>query len=130
MRPHLASLIDEWRANGSQTAVVRYSGNRAIRTSYSQLYELATRFAYLLYQRGISAGERVVLWGQNSAEWIAAFFGCVLRGVLVVPLDRAGSAEFARRVIVFRDGRIRKDEPTTARPRAEEVLATLPALDD
>jgi long-chain acyl-CoA synthetase len=106
MRPHLASLIDAWRANGSQTAVVKYSGNRAIRTSYSELYELATRFGHLLDQRGIGAGERVVLWGQNSAEWIAAFFGCVLRGVLVVPLDTAGSAEFARRVILETQSRL------------------------
>ncbi|HEX7158610.1 MAG TPA: AMP-binding protein, partial [Edaphobacter sp.] len=124
MRPHLASLIDEWRANGSQTAVVRYSGNRSIRTSYSQLYELATRFAHLLDQRGIGAGERVVLWGQNSAEWIAVFFGCVLRGVLVVPLDTAGSAEFARRVMVETQPRL----VTGDRSLLEQVADLAPTL--
>jgi putative ABC transport system ATP-binding protein len=39
-------------------------------------------------------------------------------------------AQFAKRVIVFRDGRIRKDDPVTVRPRAREVLETMPTLED
>lgn len=39
-------------------------------------------------------------------------------------------AQFAKRVLVFRDGRIRKDDPVASRPRAEEVLRTLPTLED
>ena len=39
-----------------------------------------------------------LLWGENSAEWVAAFYGCMLRGVMAVPLDAFGSAEFAARV--------------------------------
>ena len=39
-------------------------------------------------------------------------------------------ASFAKRVLVFRDGRIRKDEPVLNRPRASEVLKTLPTLED
>src|SRR6185312_11408915 len=37
--------------------------------------------------------------GQNGAEWVGAFFGCVRRGVICVPLDAAGSVDFAKRVI-------------------------------
>jgi len=36
--------------------------------------------------------------GENGAEWIAAFHGCIARGVLAVPLDAYGTAEFAARV--------------------------------
>lgn len=39
-------------------------------------------------------------------------------------------AQFARRILVFRDGTIRKDEPVTNRPRAGDVLKTLPTLED
>ena len=46
----------------------------------------------------IGPGDRVLLWGENGAEWIAAFHGCIARGVLVVPLDAYGTAEFAVRV--------------------------------
>jgi len=40
-----------------------------------------------------------LLWGSNSVEWVAAFFGCILRGIVAVPLDAAGSLEFAQRVV-------------------------------
>jgi putative ABC transport system ATP-binding protein len=39
-------------------------------------------------------------------------------------------AQFAKRVVVFRDGRIRKDDPVAQRPRARDVLATMPTLED
>jgi len=38
--------------------------------------------------------------------------------------------QFAKRVIVFRDGKIRTDGPIASGPRAGEVLETLPTLDD
>jgi putative ABC transport system ATP-binding protein len=38
-------------------------------------------------------------------------------------------ALFAKRVITFRDGLIRKDDAVTGRLRASDVLLTLPALD-
>src|ERR1700716_902618 len=39
-------------------------------------------------------------------------------------------AQFAGRVLVFKDGRIRKDEPILNRPQASEVIKNLPALED
>jgi putative ABC transport system ATP-binding protein len=39
-------------------------------------------------------------------------------------------AQFAKRVLVFRDGTIRKDDLVPNRPSAEEVLRTLPTLED
>ncbi len=99
MRTTLASLVDDWRRLGGGTAVVAHRGNRAFRCSYGELAELAGRFAAELERRHIVADDRVVVWGENSAEWIGVFFGCMLRGVLAVPLDAAGSASFARRVV-------------------------------
>ena len=79
--------------------MVDHRGNRRYRTTYGEVAELAGRFAAELERRSIVAGDRVVLWGENSAEWISIFFGCLLRGVIVVPLDAAGSSEFAGRVV-------------------------------
>ncbi len=39
-------------------------------------------------------------------------------------------AEFAKRIVVFRDGKIRRDDWVQKRPRAADVLKTLPAIDE
>jgi len=39
-------------------------------------------------------------------------------------------AQFAKRSLVFRDGKIRRDEPIQNRAKAAEVLKTLPVLED
>jgi putative ABC transport system ATP-binding protein len=39
-------------------------------------------------------------------------------------------AQYAKRVITFRDGRVRRDEPVVQRPRAAEVLAQMPTSDE
>jgi long-chain acyl-CoA synthetase len=97
-RRNLITLLDDFRSHEREVAVVRYQGNRKRVTRYGELALLAGRLAALLEQRGIVPGDRVLLWAQNSAEWVAAFYGCMLRGVLSVPLDASGSAEFAARV--------------------------------
>lgn len=135
VRTHLATLVDEFRRHAADTAIVDHRGNRSYRTSYGELAALAGRFAAELAQRNVAPGERVVLWGENSATWIGAFFGCLLRGVVVVPLDAAGSKEFAERVVndvaprlIVGDGQLvsalRTDVP---RLRLSELAASLPA---
>jgi len=74
-------------------------GVRQRRVTYGQLARLARRFGAELERRPIFKGERVVIWGDNSPEWVAAFFGCVMRGVVPVPVDFAGSLDFVERVV-------------------------------
>jgi long-chain acyl-CoA synthetase len=99
MRTHLASYVGDFERLDTELAIVSYSGVRRRTTTYKELALLAGRFSRLLEQRGLRTGDRVLLWGANSAEWVAAFFGCILRGVIVVPLDAAGTAGFAHRVV-------------------------------
>ncbi len=98
MRENLATLVEDFRRYDREIAVVRYRGNRRRVSTFGEIAHLAGRFAALLAARNIGPGDRVVLWAENSAEWMAAFHGCILRGVLVVPLDAYGSADFAARV--------------------------------
>src|SRR5579859_2516294 len=98
MREHLGTLVEHFRRADREIAVVRYQGNRRRVSTYGDIARLAGRFAALLARENVAPGDRVVLWGENSAEWIAAYHGCILRGVLVVPLDAYGSADFAARV--------------------------------
>ena len=99
VRPHLATLVADFRRYGEQIAVVTHRGNRRLSSTYAQLGELSARCAHAYDQAGLRPGDRILLWGNNSAEWVAAFFGCILKGIVAVPLDAAGSVEFARRVV-------------------------------
>ncbi len=78
-----------------------YRQRRGYRTesfTYGEIVRMSQSFASRLADHAISKGDRVMLWGENSAEWVAAFFGCVLRGVVVVPMDDGASVDFAARV--------------------------------
>jgi long-chain acyl-CoA synthetase len=98
LRQHLASLVEDFKRHGDQIAIVSRHGLRKEVTSYQSLATQSGRFAALLESRGIQKGDRVLIWGENGASWIAAFFGCILRGVVPVPIDVAGSQAFAHRV--------------------------------
>src|SRR5438309_815213 len=83
----------------SEIAYVHRRGFRTLRWTYGQLAEMAFRFARELEARGIGKGDRVMLWGDNCAEWVGAFFGCMLRGAVAVPMDRIAAPDFSQRVM-------------------------------
>lgn len=94
----LADYVPLFRAAGRDTAFVSTRGFRTQKWSYAQVAGQACQFARELENRSIGKGDRVLIWGENSGEWVAAFFGCMLRGAVAVPMDKIASADFARRV--------------------------------
>jgi long-chain acyl-CoA synthetase len=98
MRETLLTFLDDCRRHVEQTAVAHETGVRLSRWSYARLASSAFQFARELETRGIDKGDRVLFWGQNRPEWIACFYGCLLRGVVVVPLDLKSAPDFVARV--------------------------------
>ncbi|MFL6215469.1 MAG: AMP-binding protein [Blastocatellia bacterium] len=98
MRTSLISFIDTAAAHGHGIAFAHRRGLRTERWTYRRLCDTTFQFARELDQRGISKGERILLWGENCAEWVAAFFGALSRGVIVVPLDVESAPDFVARV--------------------------------
>jgi long-chain acyl-CoA synthetase len=98
MRTSVADYLPEFHRLGHRQAFAERRGYRTIRWSYRKLAETAYRFARELDARGVRKGDRVMLWGANSAAWAAAFLGCADRGAVAVPIDDAAHPEFARRV--------------------------------
>lgn len=98
MRKTVASYVESFARRGTETMLAYRRGLRTLRWSYERVAATAFQFARELEARRIGKGERVLIWGGNSAEWVAAFFGCLLRGVIVVPLDAASEVGFMERV--------------------------------
>ncbi len=130
-RRSVVEYLDSLLRRGRDCAYVQHRGYRTVRWSYRQVAETSFRFARELEARGIGKGDRVLLWGPNSAEWVAAFFGCALRGVIVVPIDEAGAVDFAQRVYQQVDGKLLVSSrehplasiPTLALEDLQEILA-------
>src|SRR2546429_9829602 len=97
-RHSLLEYFDNFLQLGRESAYIQRRGYRSVRWTYRQVAETAFQFARELAKRGIDKGDRVLIWGPNSAEWVASFLGCVLRGAIVVPMDDAAAPDFALRV--------------------------------
>ena len=98
-RSSVADYIEDFQSRGDDCAFIQRLGYRTTRWSYGRVARAAAGFAHELERRGITKGDRVMLWAENCAEWVAAFFGCALTGVIVVPMDDGASTDFAVRVL-------------------------------
>ncbi len=91
-------FLDNFTAHRQECAYRQRRGYRMQSFTYGEVMQMALGFARELRSRGISRGDRVMLWSANCAEWVATFFGCALGGVVVVPMDDGASCDFALRV--------------------------------
>ncbi|MGA7840602.1 MAG: AMP-binding protein, partial [Candidatus Acidiferrales bacterium] len=94
----LVDFVARYAARGNEVAMRYRRGHRMETWTYARIAERANCVARELEFRGIGKGDAVLLWGENSPEWIVAFFGCLLRGAVTVPIDHGSTAGFAARV--------------------------------
>ena len=66
-----------------QAAII--DGERTIR--FTELYGLVRQCASQLQARGLQPGDTVVIWAQNSWQWIVLAFACWQVGGVVVPVS-------------------------------------------
>ncbi len=66
--------------------------------TYEEVGRAARGFAARLAAAGLVKGDKVVFWSENRPEWIACYWGCLLLGVIVVPIDYRSTPEFLARV--------------------------------
>jgi long-chain acyl-CoA synthetase len=122
-RDNLLSLFAEFARYGRDVAVVQRRGYRRETWTYEKLAEFAAACAMELRERGIRTGDRVLLWGPNSAEWMAGFWGCLLRGAVAVPMDDGAAPEFAARVA--RDASVKLIMATRGKPILDPAIPNL-----
>ena len=73
-------------------------GYRAHHRNYREVARAARGFAAKLRAQGIGKGQKIVFWSENRPEWVAALWGCLLEGVIAVPIDFRNSADFVTRI--------------------------------
>ena len=80
---------------GSAEAVV----DGPLRWSFAELADRVCRAAGAFAAAGIAKGERIAIWAPNSAHWIAAAFGVLTAGAVLVPVNTRFTAAEAADVI-------------------------------
>jgi long-chain acyl-CoA synthetase len=98
-RKNLLSLLADFARFGGDVAVIQRRGYRQEKLTYTELYATARYWSHALAGSGVLPGDRVLLWGPNSAEWVTCYWGILLRGAVAVPMDSSASPEFVQRVI-------------------------------
>lgn len=117
--------------HGARPAVALRDPANGFSWTYDELVAFAAGVAAWLGEQGVGRGDRVVLWGPNQPAWAGAFFGCLMAGAVVVPLDARSAPDFVARVVERTRPRLQVLGPAQA-PVAEVPavrFADLPALE-
>lgn len=56
--------------------------------TYSEIYNKSITLAGVIYAAGLKSGDRILIYLDNSAEYITAFFGVLLANCIVVPINK------------------------------------------
>lgn len=73
----------------AQTEIIQFEKNGSrIAITYKKLREDIDSLGTYFYSVGLDGEKNIALVGENSYEWIVAYFAAVLGGNLIVPLDK------------------------------------------
>src|SRR5580704_16884033 len=94
------------------------NGYRPQSFRYREIAGAARAFALRLRASGIRKGDKVLIWSENRPGWVAALWGCILDGVILVPLDYRVSVEFLLRIAKLVDAKALVVGDEVSRPEA------------
>jgi long-chain acyl-CoA synthetase len=89
----LRATVDKWT---NKEALVELGGERI---TYTQLWDRSARVAGGLRPMGVQRGDRVAIRLGNSINWCSAFFGILMAGAVVVPVNTRFSESEVEHVI-------------------------------
>ncbi len=78
--------------------LVHDDGYRVRQATYREVAAAARRFAARLAASGIGPDDKVAIWSENRIEWVVALWGCLLRRVVLVPVDFRTSSDLLGRI--------------------------------
>jgi len=84
--------------NSGKSALKMRMGFRTKTLSYKEVYDLAKKVSLFLKLNGINKGDKVLVCAPNSPYWICIYWGCLLRGAIIVPLNIQTSQDVIKKI--------------------------------
>ncbi|HLI26565.1 MAG TPA: AMP-binding protein [Chloroflexota bacterium] len=107
---------------GALPAMTLRDPRRGFTWTYDELVAYAAGVARWLAAQGIGHGDRVILWGPSQPIWGGVYYGCLLVGAIVVPLDFRSAPDFVARVVAKTRPKLQIVGPT------QQPASTVPAV--
>ncbi|MBV9228490.1 MAG: AMP-binding protein, partial [Chloroflexi bacterium] len=83
----------------SRSALIEpIEGDQTSTLTYQALQERVHMFAGYLQEQQIAKGERLMIWSASRTNWLIAYLGALLVGMVVVPLDVNTKEDFLARI--------------------------------
>jgi long-chain acyl-CoA synthetase len=98
--------LEAFRSYKTKTAFIEQTGFRNKKITYGEIADGAFRMASAFQRSAIKPGDRVIIWGENSARWAMTFYGCLLSRVVAVPLDASFTADFVKKIAAITEARL------------------------
>ena len=73
-------------------------GGNVASITYQELQEKVQRFAGYLQEQPFHKGDRIMIWSASRMNWMIAFLGALLAGLVVVPLDISNREDFFMKI--------------------------------
>jgi len=85
-------------ASSDDVFLVHDDGYRVRQATYREVASASRGFAVRLAGAGIGPDDKVAIWSENRIEWVVALWGCLLRRVVLVPVDFRASSDLLARI--------------------------------
>ncbi len=120
------SLIREsCQKHSDQPALCHKLAGKWHAMTYGALWELSDRIAAGLIKNGFTPGTHAALLAPSSPQWVAAYFGILKAGGVVVPIDKELKTAELRHILTDCDARFIFSIP----PYLDLVLEIFPDID-
>src|SRR2546421_7866634 len=74
--------------------------------TYRELQERVQGFAGYLQKQQLEKGNCILIWSASRSNWLVAYLGALLLGVIVVPLDISSKEDFLARIAEITDAKL------------------------
>lgn len=95
----IQDLIESFLENNKNRIVIsQKKGYRTFGFNGGVINEKIKKTRIFFKKQNIKKGDKIIILGNDSLEWIVVYFACILSGVIVIPLDVMSDKKLLRKI--------------------------------